>query len=87
MNDEYWNTGWDPHQSLVRSEHNIIQCAQAINSNNDSLKILTAKINHQQEVIQQLMFNDKKVSQQLNVQATQITALLTEITLLKSLSQ
>lgn len=77
------NTGWDPYQSLMQCEQNILQCAGAINNGTEVMKDLAYKYNHQQEVIQQLMFNNKKLTGQLNMQSSQITRLLTDIELLK----
>ena len=83
MNNDYWNTGWDPHQALLQCEQNILQCAGAINNGTEVMKDLANKYNHQQEVIQQLMFNNRKLTGQLNMQSSQITRLLTDIELLK----
>ena len=63
MDNEYWNTGWDPHQALLQCEQNIMQCAGAINHGTEIMKELAAKYNHQQEVIQQLQFNNRKLQQ------------------------
>jgi hypothetical protein len=83
MNNDYWNTGWDPHQALLQCEQNILQCANAINHSTEVMKDLANKYNHQQEVIQQLMFNNRKLSGQLNMQSSTITRLQTDIELLK----
>jgi hypothetical protein len=83
MNNDYWNTGWDPHQALLQCEQNILQCAGAINHSTEVMKDLANKYNHQQEVIQQLMFNNRKLSGQLNMQSSTITRLQTDIELLK----
>jgi Mg2+ and Co2+ transporter CorA len=63
MNNDDWNTGWDPHQALLQCEQNIMQCAAAINHGTEIMKELAAKYNHQQEVIQQLQFNNRKLQQ------------------------
>jgi hypothetical protein len=63
MNDDFMNTGWDPHQALLQCEQNILQCANAINHGTEVMKELAAKYNHQQEVIQQLQFNNRKLQQ------------------------
>jgi hypothetical protein len=83
MNDDFMNTGWDPHQALLQCEQNILQCAGAINSGTEVMKDLANKYNHQQEVIQQLMFNNRKLSGQLNMQSSTIIRLQTDIELLK----
>jgi Mg2+ and Co2+ transporter CorA len=66
MNNDYWNTGWDPHQALLQCEQNILQCAGAINQGTEVMKELAAKYNHQQEVIQQLQFNNRKLQQMVD---------------------
>ena len=66
MNNDYWNTGWDPHQALLQCEQNILQCANAINHSTEVMKELAAKYNHQQEVIQQLQFNNRKLQQMVD---------------------
>jgi hypothetical protein len=64
--DDYWNTGWDPHQALLQCEQNIMQCAGAINNGTEVMKDLVNKFNHQQEVIQQLQFNNRKLQQMVD---------------------
>lgn len=81
--DDIFNTGWDPHQALLTCEQNIHQCVLAINHSTEVMKDLAHKYNHQQEVIQQLMFQNKKLTGQLNNQSSQITRLLTEIEFIK----
>lgn len=71
MND-YWNTGWDPHQALLMCEQNIQQCAIAINQGTEVMKDLANKYNHQQEVIQQLMFQNQKLARLIEQQRLQI---------------
>ena len=66
MNEDYWNTGWDPHQALLQCEQNILQCANAINNGSEIMKELAAKYNHQQEIIQQLQFNNRKLQQMVD---------------------
>lgn len=83
MNNDYWNTGWDPHTALLMCENNIQQCAIAINQGTEVMKEIAAKCNHQQEVIQQLMFNNRKLTGQVNTQHSQITSMLIEIEQLK----
>lgn len=61
-----WNTDWDPYQSLMNCEHNIQQCVLAINHTTEVLKQVSNKYNHQQEVIVQLMHQNKRLNQQLN---------------------
>ena len=61
-----FNTGWDPHQALLQCEQNILQCAGAINHGTEIMKELAAKYNHQQQVIEQLQFNNRKLQQMVN---------------------
>jgi hypothetical protein len=64
--DDMFNTGWDPHQALLQCEQNILQCAGAINHGTEIMKELAAKYNHQQQVIEQLQFNNRKLQQMVN---------------------
>jgi hypothetical protein len=64
--DDMFNTGWDPHTSLLQCEQNILQCANAINHGTEIMKDLASKYNHQQEVIQQLQFNNRKLQQMVD---------------------
>lgn len=80
--NEFWNTGWDPHEVLIQCQQNIQQCAMAINHSTEVMKDLAQKYNHQQEVIQQLMFQNRKLQgiidnlkTQISVQSLQITAI------------
>jgi Mg2+ and Co2+ transporter CorA len=66
MNNDYWSTGWDPHQALLQCEQNILQCANAINHGTEVMKDLANKYNHQQEIIQQLQFNNRKLQQMVD---------------------
>jgi len=70
--DDMFNTGWDPHQALLQCEQNIMQCAGAINNGTEVMKELAAKYNHQQQVIEQLQFNDRKLQQLIDVLRHQV---------------
>lgn len=61
-----WETGWDPYEELMLHRNNIQQCAHAINTSSELMKELSSKYNHQQELIQQLMFQNKKLNDTLN---------------------
>ena len=80
-----FNTGWDPHQALLNCENNIHQCAVAINNGTEVMKELASKYNHQQEVISQLMFQNRKLANQITHQNTQIQNLVNEIVKVKEL--
>lgn len=61
-----WDTNWDPYDALKTAEHNITECVKAINHGSEIMKDLASKYNHQQEVIQQLMFDNRRLNQQIN---------------------
>lgn len=84
MNNEDWNTGWDPYEELMVHRNNISQCVLAINTGSELMKELGQKYAQQQEVIQQLMFQNKKLHQMLEVLKTQVVRQDTELTLLKT---
>ena len=68
MDDDVFNTGWDPYVALLQCEGNIQQLALACNHSSEVIKDLANKYNHQQEVIQQLMFQNRKLNQILHNQ-------------------
>ena len=78
--NEFWNTGWDPHEVLVQCQQNIQQCAMAINHSTEVMKDLASKYNHQQEVIQQLMFQNRKLQGQIDSLKLQVNVQEIEIT-------
>lgn len=65
MND-FANTGWDPYTSLLQCENNVQQCALAINHGSEIMRDIAGKYNHQQEIIQQLQFNNRKLTAMVN---------------------
>ena len=82
-NDDMWNTGWDPYESLRLCEHNIGQCVLAIQQGSELIKELGQKYRHQHEVIEQLMFQNNKLlkltnnlNQQIALQDAQIQLIL-----------
>ena len=81
--DDFMNTGWDPYQSLLQCEQNILQCANAINHSTEVMKDLANKYNHQQEVIQQLMFNNRKLQQMVEALRHEVIKQGTELQLTK----
>lgn len=80
--DEF-NTGWDPYEELMLHRNNIQQCAVAINTGSDLMRELGQKYQHQQEVIQQLMFQNKKLQQTIEVLKNQVIQVSTDIELIK----
>ena len=81
--NEYFNTGWDPHQALLNCEENIRQCAIAINTGSEITKDLANKYNHQQEVIQQLIFQNRKLQQMIELLKEQVVRQDTQINLIQ----
>ena len=67
MNDDF-NTGWDPHQELLNCVHNIGQVVLAVQNGSEIMKEMAGKINHQQQVIEQLMFQNRKLNETLTNQ-------------------
>ena len=78
-----FNTGWDPYEELMAHRNNIQQCALAINTSSELMKELGQKYQHQQEVIQQLMFQNKKLQQMIEVLKSQVITVSTDIELMK----
>jgi hypothetical protein len=80
---EDFNTNWDPYEELIAHRNNIQQCAIAINTGSELMRELGNKYNHQQEVIQQLMFQNKKLQQMCEGLKQQLIHQGTDIELLK----
>lgn len=80
---EDFNTGWDPYEELMQHRNNIQQCAIAINTGSELMKELGQKYQHQQEVIQQLMFQNKKLQQMIEVLKNQVITVSTDFELMK----
>ena len=78
-----FNTNWDPYEELMAHRNNIQQCALAINTSSELMKELGQKYQHQQEVIQQLMFQNKKLQQMIEVLKSQVITVSTDIELMK----
>lgn len=74
MNDDF-NTGWDPYEELMLARNNIQQCAVAINHSTEVMKDLANKYNHQQEVINQLMFQNRKLNDNISRMMTELQVL------------
>lgn len=74
MND-FADTGWDPYAVLLQCERNVQQCAMAINHHSEIVKDLAGKYNHQQEIIEQLQFNNRKLTARLNQIDSELTLL------------
>lgn len=83
-NDDLFNTGWDPHTALLMCEQNIQQCAIAINQGTEVMKDLANKYNHQQEVIQQLMFQNNKLQKMIELLKNQVVRQDTQLQLIQA---
>lgn len=83
MDDEFWNTGWDPHNELMTARTNIQELARVYNNHESRIRELKATNTHQQEVIQQLMFQNRKLNQLLEIHTNTLTKLGTDLELLK----
>lgn len=70
-----FNTGWDPYDELMLHRHNIDQMILAINQGSELTKQLGYKYNHQQEVIQQLMFQNRRLNQLLEIHRNELNQL------------
>ena len=74
---------FDPLTQLLNAENNINQLAKAYNNHEATLQELRRAYLHQQEVIKQLMFQNKKLQELASINRNEITKLSTEIELLK----
>jgi len=87
MDDDMFNTGWDPHTALLMCEQNIQQCAIAINNGTEVMKDLAFKYNHQQEVIEQLTLQNSRLQKSVESLRHQMILQDTQIQLLSAKSQ
>jgi len=79
-----FDSDWDPYEELIKCQHNIEQCALAINTGSEIVEDLSQKYQHQQQVIEQLMFQNRKLQQMLTVLKTQLEHQEIKITGLES---
>jgi hypothetical protein len=86
MNDNF-NTGWDPHQELLNCIHNIGQLVLAVQNGSEIIKELAVKNNHQQQVIEQLMFQNRKLNEILTGQRVTLELLTRQVQEIKQNSQ
>lgn len=73
--DDFHNTGWDPHQELITAVHNIGQLALATQSNSKNVKELINNSQQQQQVIEQLMFQSRRLNHLIEIQRIEINRL------------
>lgn len=78
-----FDTGWNPHDALIKAEHNIGQLAIAFNENIKQLNEVRALATHQQDIIQQIVHQNNKLNQILSAQRHEMTGIRTELELLK----
>jgi hypothetical protein len=71
--DNFHNTGWDPHQELITCVHNISQLVLAVQNGSEIMKELANKYTHQQQVIEQLMFQNRRLNQLLEIQRIEMS--------------
>jgi acetolactate synthase small subunit len=79
-----FNTGWDPHDALLQTQHNIGQLAVAYNEHKKQLDEVRALVTHQQDIIQQIVHQNNKLNQILAAQRHEMTRLNAEIQLLRA---
>ena len=72
----YWDPNFDPYEAIKLCQHNIEQLVLAITDGSELMKEMARKHNHQQEVIQQLMFQNRRQQKTIN-------QILVELELLK----
>jgi hypothetical protein len=80
---DMFSSDFDPLGQLMAAENNINQLAQAYNNHEAVIQELRRAYMHQQEVIKQLMFQNKKLQELNQITRIEITRLGTEIELLK----
>lgn len=81
--DDIFNTGFDPYEKLLVAEHNIAQLIKGHNENLHRITKLQQSYNHQQEVIKQLMFQNKKLQELITIHKSDITRLSTDLEFIK----
>lgn len=84
MEDDFMNTGWNPHDALLKAEHNIGQLAVAYNEHQKIINELRALGSHQQEIIQQIVHQNNKLNQIMSAQRNEMTRLRAELELVKA---
>jgi hypothetical protein len=85
--DDFHNTGWDPHQELLTCVHNIGQLVLAVQNGSEIMKELANKYNHQQQVVEQLMFQNRKLTETLTNQRITLELLQRQVQELKEKTQ
>ena len=75
---------FDPLRDLTEARYNIQQLIIAVTAFDNKITQLESAQRHQQEVIQQLMFQNQKLNQLLAQQKLELARQNTELTILKS---
>lgn len=78
-----FETGWDPYIHLLQAESNIEQLAIAYNEHRILIDELRSLATHQQEIIQELVQHNNRLSQISARQVKQIHQINLEIDLIK----
>lgn len=73
-----WESDFDPLAVLMQCQNNIQQCAVAINTGSELMKEMSQAFRHQQEVIEQLQFSNRKLVARLSQLDTEITLIKCE---------
>lgn len=81
--DDLFNSGFDPYEHLLMAEHNINQLIKVHNEQSQRITKLQNHYNHQQEVIKQLMFQNKKLQELVAIHKSEITKLSTDLEFIK----
>lgn len=58
---------FDPYDRLCENTHNIVQLSIAFNTQSEVLEQLTRMCQHQQQVIEQLQHNDRRLQRTINL--------------------
>lgn len=61
-----FNTDWDPYQELMTHKHNIEQLVMAVQHGSELMKEMGQRLQHQQQVIEQLQFHNQRLNRRLD---------------------
>ena len=79
MSDNFHNTGWDPHQELITAVHNIGQLVLAVQNGSEIMKELANKYQHQQQIIEQLMSQNRRLNHLFEIQRIEMNRIMESI--------
>lgn len=83
MQDEF-DTNWDPYEHLIQCQENINQLAIAFNGNSGTVQELNRALRHQQEVIQQLVLQNRKLTDAVKITTVELNQIKNDLAVLKS---